>query len=344
MLTGRPAQTPAGLPATTPHGITSDAPGATDTVHNSGSNSGVYKASIFDVVHDRGFSTALYMGKNRLQICERSWNATNGAPDTIGADNGQDKIDAANIVEAMGSTTATPGILAEVVTAINSTTLRTFTFFHVADTDYAGHSSSWSNTIGGNYRNTMKTADGWIGQILDALQNNASLAGKVAVMLTADHGGGGGVPNSHTDATRIENYTIPFFLYAPGFAAGSDLYAYFENRYNPGTGRPTYVDPLQPVRNGDVANLSAALLGLPSVPGSLMVPELKKPLDPGNSTSGMTLNWPGYLTGWTLEFSDDLATWQPVAEGITENSVQFVYPVSLPAGLRFFRLHQPADL
>lgn len=345
MLTGRPVRQPAGLPATIPHGIISDAPATADTAHNSGLNPGVYKASIFDVVHDRGFGTALYMGKTRLQICERSWNATNGALDVIGPDNGRDKIDVANIMEAMG-TMATSTMLGSFLATIQNTTLKNFTLFHVADTDYAGHSGTWSTAAGSTYRNGMRLADGWLGQILDTVENNPALTGKVALILTADHGGGTPA-NNHTDATNATNYTIPFFLSAPGIAGGTNVYDYFENRFEAGTGRPTYADAAQPFRNGDVANLAAALLGLPSVPGSLLVPELKKPLLLAQNGNTMTVSWPIYLTGYTLEYTDDLAaaSWTPVSSGIVESNGQRIHTFTFPPpSQRFFRLRKPSDV
>ena len=343
MLIGRPVRQPAGLPATIQHGIISDAPLATETAHNSGLNPGVYKASIFDVVHDRGLSTALYMGKTRLTICDRSWDGTNGAPDIIGADNGRDKIDFAHIVEASGNPMATPGLLAELVTSVQAGALRNFTFFHVADTDYAGHSGGWTTTVNSLYRNAMKTADGWLGQILDAVDNNATLAGKVALLLTADHGGTATI--GHTNATLPENYTIPFFLSAPGIPGGSNIHDWMENRFDPVGIRPTYTDSRQPMRNGDVANLAAALLGLPSVPGSLMKPELKKPVTVAREGEAVTVSWPVYLTGWTLEFTDDLENgpWQTVSTGIIETGGLRVHTVNPPPPpTRFFRLRRPA--
>ena len=49
-------------------------------------------ASIFDVVHDHGGSTALYATKHKFQFYVRSWNV-HGAPDRVGSDDGRAKID-----------------------------------------------------------------------------------------------------------------------------------------------------------------------------------------------------------------------------------------------------------
>src|SRR6185436_5765766 len=86
MFTGRPVFQPLGLPDTTHHGYNNNFPTATETIHNAGNSNVTYKASMFDVAHDYGRSTAFYTGKTRLSICERSYDATNGAPDAIGID------------------------------------------------------------------------------------------------------------------------------------------------------------------------------------------------------------------------------------------------------------------
>lgn len=350
MLTGRPVDTSGGTALSTTHGVTSDAPTSTSTVHvyagTDGVNSGPYKASVFDVIHDSGKSTALYLGKTRLSICTRSWDATNGATDITGADNGKNKVDTFQLIEAQSNTSATPTMLSSLVTSIQNTTLRNFTMLHIADTDYAGHGSNWSTAVGSGYRNAVITADGWLGQILDALQNNAALAGKVAIMLSADHGGGGaGILNHHSTASVQENFTIPFFLSAPGLAGGSDLYSAFDNRFAPAASvRPLYTAASQPVRNGDIANLATALLGLPVVPGSLIQSELKRPLAVTRAASTVTVAWPTYLTGYTLEYTDNLTAgpWTTITSGIAEAAGQkshsFTFP---PPDARYFRLRKP---
>ena len=345
MVTGRPVLLPGGLPTSAFTGFTNNFPTATDTVHvygvASGTNSGPYKAGVFDVVHDAGLSTALYLGKTRLEIIRRSYNATNGAPDATGADNGRNKIDFSQVQD--GNT----GTLISTLASHIAGTLERFTFLHITDPDTAGHGFGWTTTVGGAYRNSIITLDTYLGSIYTALDANAALAGKVAILLTGDHGGGGlaGAPTSHLDATQPGNFTIPFFLSAPGLPGGSDLYSAFDNRFTPAaTARPAFTAASQPVHNADLANLSTALLGLPLVTNAFIQPELKRPLTLTRAGSTMTAAWPSYLTGYTLEYTDDLIAgpWTTVTSGITEAAGQKTYSFSYPPpDRRYFRLRKP---
>ena len=343
MLTGRPVLQPGGQPASAFTGFTNNFPTGTDTVHvyaaGSGTNSGPYKAGVLDVVHDAGLSTAIYLGKTRLEIVSRSYDENNGAPDVTGADNGRGKIDFERVQD--GAT----GTMVTTLVAHIAGTLERFTFLHITDPDIAGHSSGWTTTVGGGYRDSIITVDGYLGSILDAIEANPALAGKVAILLTADHGGGGATLFSHTDATQPGNFTIPFFLSAPGLAGGSDLYSALDNRFAPAASvRPLFTDVSQPVRNADIANLATALLGLPVVPGSFLQPELKRPLTLTRAATTITVAWPSYLTGYTLEYIDNLTgpPWITVTGGITEaagqKSYSFTYP---PPDRRYFRLRKP---
>ena len=55
----------------------------------------------------------------------------------------------------------------------------------------------------------------------------------------------------------------------PGVLPGTDLYELNpDDLQDPAARRTTYADALQPVRNGDLANLALDLLDLDAVPGS----------------------------------------------------------------------------
>jgi hypothetical protein len=52
-----------------------------------------YVASIYDIVHDNGLRTCMFASKSKFVLYDQSYDGRNGAPDTVGADNGRDKID-----------------------------------------------------------------------------------------------------------------------------------------------------------------------------------------------------------------------------------------------------------
>ena len=75
--------------------------------------------------------------------------------------------------------------------------------------------------------------DAQLGRILGVIKNNPTLAGQTALIIATDHGGGGVIPNGHTEAFQPANYTIPFFLWGAG-TTGVDAYSLFANPCRPG--------------------------------------------------------------------------------------------------------------
>ena len=63
------------------------------TVHRT---AGHYVASVFDVVHDDGGSTAMFASKAKFRLYRRTWN-THGAADRTGRNDGRAKIDRVTI-------------------------------------------------------------------------------------------------------------------------------------------------------------------------------------------------------------------------------------------------------
>lgn len=215
---------------------------------------GGYVSSIFDAAHDSGLATAMYAGKPKFNYLDRSYDGSNGAPDTTGPDDGRDKVDVYSRLDSEANTTA-------VVAALDAG-LTGFAFVHLPEPDVAGHAAGFMTTP---YLDAVTRADGYVGRILDAVASDPALAARTTIVVTSDHGGLGA---GHSDPTRPANYTVPFMAWGAGVAAGADLYALNPDRVDPGTTRPLYTAARQPVRNAEAGNLAAELLGLRAVPRS----------------------------------------------------------------------------
>jgi len=228
------------------------------------SNKGSYVAGAFDVAHDHGLRTGEYATKSKFSLFNTSWDPVSGAPDATGPDNGRDKIDVC-VIDTANTTTL-------VNTFIGDQAAQPFGYvlLHLRDPDSAGHSSGWDVTPDSDYSNAIKAMDNHLGSIFNLIDTNPALTGRTAIVLTADHGGSG---DDHSDPELPDDYTIPLYVWGPGVMAGADLYVLNPtNRLSPGTGRPDYSDPVQPIRNGEAANLALKLLGLGPVPGSTINP------------------------------------------------------------------------
>ncbi len=296
------------------HGFSANFPGAGENVHRLGSAPLAYKFSTFDMVHDRGLTTAIIAGKSRHNLYVDSYGAALGAADVHGANNGRNKVDYANVTNA-GSAASLLVIRDAALARINGGTLNHYTLLHFTDTDTGqaggGHTVSWNSTAW--IEQGTKVVDGYLNSILTAIDASAAYRGRVALIVTADHGGGqaAGTANSHTDASSIYNINIPLLLWGPGIPAGTDAYALFKNRANPGpAGRPnTSPGTVQPLRNTDTANIAMTLLGLPAVTGSYFRPEMQDALTISAEANEIVLEWPLYLTGHVL-----VSLWGPEGE------------------------------
>lgn len=244
MITSRP------VTATGGHGVTFNEDNGS-TVHVS---AGQYCAGVFDLVHDTGGTTALYSGKTKFDFLDRSWNATYGAVDVTGPDDGRDKIDTYLRTDDRATTDA--------LIAALTTNPAAFSMLHYPGPDGVGHGQGFMSAP---YVAEVGATDALIGEVLDAIAGDPDLADSTVVLVTSDHGG---IGTSHADATVAANYTVPVFAWGPGVAAGTDLYTLNPDRADPGTGRPDYAAPLQPVRTAEVGNLVAELFGFGPIPGS----------------------------------------------------------------------------
>ncbi len=195
--------------------------------------------SVFTVVHAAGRGTAVFAGKSKFSLFDRSW------PDAVDR----------SVIHA------DPQALTSAAIDDLATADRAFTFLHLAGPDLAGHASGFMSPA---YLEAVRGADVLVGQVLAAVEADPALRRSLTVVLTSDHGGDAA---GHGDPADPDSYTVPFVVWGPGISDG-DLYALNPEDYRaPGDGRPSYAG-VQPVRNADVANLATALLGLGPVPGS----------------------------------------------------------------------------
>jgi hypothetical protein len=280
---------------------------------------GSYVAGVFDVAHDHGLSTGMYASKSKFAMFERSWNDVNGAPDTVGADNGRDKIDVyvylANTAQLIDS------FVADMESVPHE-----YSFIHLNDLDAVGHSLGWDSQP---YFDAVMRVDELLGRIFTLIDSNPLLTGRTWIVLTADHGGSG---TDHSSASDPLDYTIPLCVWGPGVPAGADLYWLNPvSRRDPGAGRPDYAAIPQPIRNGEAANLSLDLLGLGSIPGSSLdaARDCRAPLPGGASDlPAVAITSPGPGTSYeypspvTIEVSASTDTGSVVCVDFFANCVR----------------------
>lgn len=257
MVTGRATLGEAG------HGWTLNTdPAGVDQGGTMHATKGAYVASMFDVAHDAGVATGVFVSKTKFWVFTQSYGDKFGAPDIVEPDEGTAKIDLFVHADSMSDLGGT------VADHLRRKHGKTLDFVHFAAPDIAGHSYDWKVNNTSKYFEAVVEVDHAIAEILRAIDETEHLRGTTAIILTADHGGG--VPlKTHTDMTCPLNFRIPFLVWMGDASAALDLQALNPARTKPARDELiTRVADKQPIRNGDAANAALHLLGLPSVPGS----------------------------------------------------------------------------
>ena len=228
---------------------------------------GHYISSVFDVAHDAGLQTALVVGKWKFVLFEQSYGEDAGGPDDVAPNYGKDKIDC--FVCAPKSMEQAQQLSAFIQSA-SDRKKKTFTFLHLALPDFVGHASGWDLSEGSAYRQALLGIDAALGAILSKINDSPNLKGRVAIVLTADHGGG--VPLiSHRDPEAPVNFTIPFVVWCGVNQTPVDLYTInTTSRHCPAANERFTANQLPPIRNADAGNACLMLLGLPAIPGSVV--------------------------------------------------------------------------
>lgn len=197
-------------------------------------------ASVFSVVDSRRRHPGLFVSKAKLSLFNRSWR--HGIDRFLVREQNRRLVrrTRADLVEKR----------------------RAFTFLHLSAPDVVGHAKGFLSPA---YLDAVARTDRRIGTLVKAIRSHPGLRHHLTLILTADHGGRGA---GHGDPTKLSNYRIPFIVWGAGVAPGTDLYDLNHDYRDPHRRRTGYRAERQPVRNGDLANLSTDLLGLKPVPGS----------------------------------------------------------------------------
>ena len=196
-------------------------------------------ASVFSRLEGAGLSTAMFATKTKFSLYPRSWPAIDRS--LILLDNRELRRRASGDL---------------------SDTTRAFTFVHFSAPDVAGHASGWLSPA---YLTAVRKTDRQIGRLFDVLFRDPGQRDHTLLVVTSDHGGQG---TSHSNASAYADYRIPFLVFGGGVPAGVDLYSLNPTYADPGTTRPGYAAPRQPIRNGDIGNLVLDVLGFSAIPGS----------------------------------------------------------------------------
>lgn len=232
MVTGRPIARAQGG-----HGVTWNGERRRTSVHRA---AGRRVSSVFSVVARGGGGSTVLAGKEKFELFRRSWPG--------GVDRSVVDPDPAVLVREARI---------ELLRGEHELVL-----LHLAVPDTVGHATGFMSR---RYLDAVARTDRFLGRVLRTVDRNLAIADELTLVLTADHGGRG---RDHAARTRLANVRVPFVAWGAGVAAG-DLYALNPQRRDPGRGRPSYAVRRPPIRNGDLANVVTALLGLPPVPGSL---------------------------------------------------------------------------
>lgn len=224
---------------------------------------GSYIASMFDVAHDRGLLTGVVATKTKFVLFSQSYDEEQGAPDAAAPDHGRAKLDIFTYARtapiaaqaAAGLLRAAPG--------------RSLLLLHLSDGDLAGHAYGWDMNHGTRYRAAVSDADAALGILLAAIDGDDRLRGHVAIVVTADHGGG--VPfRTHTETHAPENFLVPFLVWLGTDTESQELAALNADRRMIAPASqwlPREASPA-PIRSAEAGNLALQLLGLPAIPGS----------------------------------------------------------------------------
>ena len=197
--------------------------------------------SVFTSIHDAGGNTALFASKTKFTLWKRSW--------PLSIDTTRIRLDNAVLTRSVRRD------------LVDHT--RAFRFVHLSLPDAVGHDKGFMSKA---YLRAVQRVDALVGEIVGAVRPTpcAPAAPRSSSPATTAAG-------ARTTPTPPSWPTTasPSWWPARAWRSGADLYDLNADDYrDPGTRRTTYRASVQPIRNGDLANLALDLLDLDAVPGS----------------------------------------------------------------------------
>ncbi len=217
---------------------------------------GRYVSSVFDLVHNQGGRTYLAANRNRIDMVDRSWDATHGGRDPYGFDDGTDKVDR----YLRGGNDYR--LVEDLRTRLEKRPAA-FTYAELSSLDKVGRKFGFGSE---RYTKFVGKVGRMVGRTMGSIEASRKLAGRTLLVVA---GTNGGVDGAARDSGRDGNYTVPLMVWGPGVVAGADLYDLNPAWSDPGDAQDGYETPA-PIHTGVVANLVLSVLGLPALPGSLM--------------------------------------------------------------------------
>jgi len=221
-----------------------------------------YIHSVFDVLHDSRMRSSFFASKNKLGAIIKSYTDPKFTPDDAEERTSPPRIDSYAINDGNDKKTFDQ-FMNELVNFDSY-----FIFLHLAGTDIAGHQFGWRLEPDSEYLREVKKMDDYLGQILRAIRWNRHLKGQVYLIVTSDHGG---TEQGHDSIFDARNYTVPFLVWGRDVTRGADLYELnAATRLDPTKDMIDMSEGVQPIRNSEAGNLALQLLGLPSIPHSMI--------------------------------------------------------------------------
>ena len=153
----------------------------------------IHVPTIFSVAHEKGLSTAMIVGKPKLQHI--------ALPGTV------DHYDRPSYL---------CGGVAKAVAEYFPAKKPNLLFVHFSDPDEYGHSHGWMSP---EYQKAVKASDACLATVLAAI-DATDVKDSTLVIVTADHGGHG---RAHSNGHEVIDREIPWIARGPGIEPGSVL-------------------------------------------------------------------------------------------------------------------------